>query len=378
MSRIKSPFQKWLYRNRLEIKVALALVIIFLGVFTYFRFFYKSPILPDPQIRALSMAQDKGVRFVQDHLTYRRGVIKQFDPLKSSQEKEYLSETLGLWMVYLVDTQRQSIFDKQVSYLKRYFLSPEDWVYWRIDQSTPSSCNASLDDLRIAFALARAGKVWKQKKYLTLSAVMARRMKKINLRDNYFVESYCQDPVPDISFKVDLSYLDLPAMAFLTQFDKDWQAVLYRSQKLLDEGKTPAGFYFDKYLIDKSKYGLQDMNLINQLICAQIESQMNARPSKLYLWLKKEYLTKGKIYGRYHPLTLKALVDYESPAVYGLMLSLAVFQNDLEFAQQLAKKLLLLQNNDGSFGQAPFEAFDHILILTGLRHYQTFVEESMH
>ncbi len=378
MSRIKSPFQKWLYRNRLEIKVAIGLMLFFIVVFLCLRLFYKPPVQPDTQTQALSLAQDKGVEFVLNHLTYRRGVIKQFDPLKNSQENEYLSETLGLWMVYLVETQRQSIFDKQVKNLQRYFLSPEDWVYWRIDQSTPSSCNASLDDLRIAFALAQAGKIWKQKKYLALSAVMAQRMKKINLRDNYFVESYCEAPQPDISFKVDLSYLDLPAMAYLSQFDKDWQAVLYRSQKLLNGGKTPTGFYFDKYLIDKSKYGLQDMNLINQLICAQVESQVNGKPSKLYLWLKNEYLKKGKVYGRYHPVTLKALVDYESPAVYGLMLSLAVFQNDMEFAQPLAKKLLLLQNNNGSFGQAPFEAFDHILILTALRHYQTFVQESMH
>jgi hypothetical protein len=378
MSRIKSPFQKWLYRHRLEIKVALGLILIFLGIFLYFNFFYKAPIPQNPEMRALFLAQDKGVGFVEHHLTYQRGVIKQLDPLKNSQDKVYLSETLGLWMVYLVDTERKGIFEKQVKNLQKYFLSSDDWVYWRIEEAVPSSCNASLDDLRIAFALARAGKTWKQKKYLKLSSVMAQKMKTINLRDNYFVESYCQAPVPDISFKVDLSYLDLPAMAFLTQFDKDWQAISYRSQKLLTEGKTATGFYFDKYIIDKQSYGLQDMNLINQLICAQIESQVNRKPSKLYFWLKNEYLKNGKVYGRYHPVTLKALVDYESPAVYGLLLSVAVFQNDLEFAQQLAKKIMSLQNKDGSFGQAPFEAFDHILILTGLNHYQTFVKETMH
>ena len=89
MSRIKSPFQKWLYRNRLEIKVAIGLMLFFIVVFLCLRLFYKPPVQPDTQTQALSLAQDKGVEFVLNHLTYRRGVIKQFDPLKNSQENEW-------------------------------------------------------------------------------------------------------------------------------------------------------------------------------------------------------------------------------------------------------------------------------------------------
>jgi hypothetical protein len=79
------------------------------------------------------------------------------------------------------------------------------------------------------------------------------------------------------------------------------------------------------------------------------------------------------VLGRYHPLTAKALVDYESPAVYGLFLSLAVMHDDRELAEKLKELILKKQNTDGSFGVAPFEAFDHVLILTALNHYQTHV-----
>ncbi len=118
------------------------------------------------------------------------------------------------------------------------------------------------------------------------------------------------------------------------------------------------------------------MNLINQLICALVEIQSGEPASKLYGWLKNEYLQKGKIYGRYHPQTLKPLVNFESPAVYGLMLSLAALQEDSDFAEKLKIKLLKMQNKNGSFGISPYEAFDHILILTGLYDYQTLVQKN--
>lgn len=370
MSRIKSRFQKWLHRNRLELRVAAGLILVFCAFLVYFKFFYTAPVPPAPQTVELLEAQEKAVRFINNHFVYKRGVIKQFNPDLPHQKEEYLSETLGLWMLYLVESDRQKLFDDQTQYLKKYFKAPAGWVYWRIESDQVNSCNATLDDLRIAYAQKLAGKKWKKKEYVRLAHQIALTMKPLNLRDNYLVESYCENPNPDISELVDLSYLDLPALQSLVAFDKDWNGVLYRAQKLLHEGKTPIGFYYDKYQVLNKKYSLQDMNLINQLICAIAEEQMGESSKPFYEFLKKQYLKNGKILGRYHPLTGKPLVNYESPAVYGLFLSYAVAQKDHDLTTKLKDHLLRLQNRDGSFGVAPFEAFDHILILTALNHYQ--------
>ncbi len=376
MSRIKSPFQKWLYRNRLELKVAVGLMILLCGSLVYFKFFYipsVSAISAAPQQIEVLEAQEKAVRFIQNHFVYKRGVIKQFNPELKKQNEEYLSETLGLWMLYLVESDRKALFEDQTHYLKNYFTAPTGWVYWRIEKDQVNSCNATLDDLRIAYALKLAGKKWKNKQHTQLAHQIAITLKTLNLRDNYLVESYCENPTPDVSDLVDLSYLDLVAMEALVPFDKDWSAVLYRSQKLLYEGKTKVGFYYDKYVVSQNKYTLQDQNLINQLICAINEEHLGQSSKEFYDFLKKEYLQKGRVLGRYHPLTAKALVDYESPAVYGLFLSLAVMHDDRELAEKLKELILKKQNTDGSFGVAPFEAFDHVLILTALNHYQTHV-----
>jgi hypothetical protein len=373
MSRIKSPFQKWLYRNRTELKVALALCCFLLVWLVYFKFFYVAPIPSEPQYNQVLEAQERGTHFLQNHLVYKRGMIKQFDPNRPQQNQEYLSETLGLWMLYLVESDHKKLFSDQYDYLKNHFLAPRGWVYWRIENDHPNSCNATLDDLRIAYALNLAGQKWKMKKYNQMARQLAQTLKTLNLRDNNLVESYCENPLPEVSPWVDLSYLDLLAIESLQKFDKDWGAVLYRSQKLLYDGKTRVGFYYDKYDVLKNKYGLKDMNLINQLICALNEESLGSSSKDLYEFLKTQYLKKGKVWGRYHPVTLKPLVDFESPAVYGLFLSLAVLHDDRELAEKLKDQLLKMQNKNGSFGSAPYEAFDHILILTGLRHYQTHV-----
>jgi hypothetical protein len=116
MSRIKSPFQKWLYRNRTELKVALALCCFLLVWLVYFKFFYVAPIPSEPQYNQVLEAQERGTHFLQNHLVYKRGMIKQFDPNRPQQNQEYLSETLGLWMLYLVESDHKKLFSDQYDY----------------------------------------------------------------------------------------------------------------------------------------------------------------------------------------------------------------------------------------------------------------------
>lgn len=73
------------------------------------------------------------------------------------QQDIYLSESLGLWMEYLVAKNDAIQFKKQISILHNYFLTRDTLVVWKIYGNQKAPANAFIDDLRIIGTLYTAG-----------------------------------------------------------------------------------------------------------------------------------------------------------------------------------------------------------------------------
>ncbi|MBJ8056471.1 glycosyl hydrolase lipoprotein, partial [Bacillus cereus] len=88
---------------------------------------------PEPAKPVLS-----GEYFMTHHLMTDQGMIRT----SLAEQPTYLSESLGLWMDYLVRKKDQTSFDQQVDVLRTQFLLEHNLLSWQIESHQKSKVNA--------------------------------------------------------------------------------------------------------------------------------------------------------------------------------------------------------------------------------------------
>jgi hypothetical protein len=194
-----------------------------------------------------------------------------------------------------------------------------------------------------------------------------------NTAGDFFTESYCWEDGGAAADTVDLSYLKLAAMDSLARYDTAWIPVMKKSMKLLQNGIKPSGMFWDKYDISTGSYGIDEGNLINNLLCAINLAQVDLPSGGVLSLLKSEWMEKGKILGGYGTDSLEVTADFENIAVYALALRLAVLLGDVSFAGELYNKLISWQITDktsyfyGAFATTEAHSFDNLEALLSLQ-----------
>ncbi|SEL21055.1 hypothetical protein SAMN04488688_103153 [Paenibacillus sp. cl141a] len=151
-----------------------------------------------------------------------------------------------------------------------------------------------------------------------------------------------------------------------------------RYQNLLAHMPSDGVFYPKTYQISSGKYEYDaSVNLIDQLIVGVHLAEMNHPPTDLIAFLKGEFRQHQRLAGRYTRESRKPDADYESPAVYGLAIILALQTNDLPWAQQLHERMLQFRDQDPAYpGGYVFDgnthAFDNLFPLLA----ETLFEQS--
>jgi hypothetical protein len=164
----------------------------------------------------------------------------------------------------------------------------------------------------------------------------------------------------------------LETMYLLSEYDRHWIPIYDKSLDLLKKGMRPNGFLFDKYNVEEKRFYDEEKNLINHLMCAIHLSERGFSNLKLLNFLEREWEKRGKIFGRYDPETGKPIVDYESAAVYGLVMRLALLEEKKKFAAEIYKKILKFRAAKkkslwyGSLCGEGCHGFDHLQILLSL------------
>lgn len=104
---------------------------------------------------------------VDSHYVNDEGVIHAYPDKRDS---EYLSESLGLYLEYLLQVDDEENFAKQAAILKDRFLvetGGQVFIPWRLYEE--ANVNALIDDVRIASALKGASEQFAEPAYLELS-----------------------------------------------------------------------------------------------------------------------------------------------------------------------------------------------------------------
>ncbi|MMZ61251.1 hypothetical protein D1872_233880 [compost metagenome] len=159
-----------------------------------------------------------------------------------------------------------------------------------------------------------------------------------------------------------LVYVDISSLQLMRDHQLIDEAAYDQYVDLLLYMPKEGAFFPKTFDVESMNYAFEDdVNLIDQIIIGIHLAKMGEEPKELLSFLKKEFKQQKKWYGRYNRLTQKPTVTYESPAVYGLGIILALQCDDRAFAKQLSAKMLSLRGKDTAYpGGYVFNKNTHI------------------
>ncbi|MER3125410.1 glycosyl hydrolase lipoprotein [Bacillus pumilus] len=349
--------------TRIHRMAIVLLIVILLGGCTWKQQKESSdPASPQPVL--------PGEYFMTHHLMTDQGLIRT----SFAEQHIYLSESLGLWMDYLVRKKDPNSFEQQFHVLQDQFLLDHHLLSWQIESDQKSQVNALVDDLRVIAALQKADHLWQKPAYQKTAKDIAQSLKDKNMYKG-ILSDYYDAAANRTSHTITLSYIDLAAIKELVSLHIFTKQMASHQLAILKHAPRQKGFFPKSYDIKKKAYSFdQEINMIDQLYTAFHADLANVHTSAIMKWLKTTFKEEGKLYGRYKLGTLKPSVTYESPSVYALVILYALKQNEPEFAKDVYERMKELQIKDplkpyygGYMNEKDTHSFDNLLPLIAER-----------
>lgn len=282
-------------------------------------------------------------QFIEEHLLKNSWLQTDI----TGRSKEYLSESIGLWMEFLVEQNEPIQFEEQVQLVEKHFLTKDNTVSWRILNDEKSTVNALIDDLRIMQALYNGTVLWEEESYEKLANHMASTMVNLNgmdgiLVDYYDVKTFSRANFVTMSYIIPEAYDMLYEKGFITENQHTANRNLVANAPLSKEG-----FFPQRYNVTTKSYEYEEeINLIDQYYIGYHRAQWGYDVQNLVNLTKEAMASEGVLYGRINPKTKKATVDYESAAVYALAILMMLELEENQLAKQLYDQALTLRISD--------------------------------
>ncbi|QAS53611.1 glycosyl hydrolase family 8 [Halobacillus litoralis] len=258
------------------------------------------------------------------------------------QGREALSESLGLLMLYAIETEDKPTFDQSYHTLVNLFMEESGFVYWKLTKNgkVEDPTNALVDDLRIVKALTEGYLLWQESKYKDTANQISHFLGKNMMNKSTLTDFYDRSNEAR-SDTITLSYLDIEALKILVQNNHITNDSYMRMIELSTGFPLKNGLAPKSYRIDRNEYLYDDeVNMIDQLLVALNKSQLSENSKGLIEFIYSELNNKGILYGEYNIETLKPSVDYESPAVYGLLIMLSIEIENKKLALKAYERMI--------------------------------------
>lgn len=314
-------------------------------------------------------------RFIEQHLLATDGRLQTN---MTNRKNEYLSESIGLWMTYLLLKNDYASFDQQVKLLKEHFLTKDYLVIWEIKGNQKATANAFIDDLRIVHALYSASEQWNNAAYADLARKMGKALVKYQVSEQLMVDfielkSKAQGTDVTLSYFIPGGFEAMHTLHLLPD------EVYDTSKNLLVNAPFSTTDLFPKaYHLPSGEYLYDDeVNMIDQFYTGYHRAKWGGDVTALVNFTKEIFSNHdGKIYGRYDHQTKMPIVEFESASVYALAILMFLEIGDEDFANTLYEKMISLRVNDEA---SPFyggyidisskdtHIFDHLLALIAER-----------
>lgn len=284
------------------------------------------------------------------------GLIKNY---AKETDVQYLSESIGQYLYYLLLVEDKKEFKQQVEGLRNNFLVKQPsgtFVKWSV--SSEITTNALVDDFRIIEVLKKASIQFQEPSYLKLAKELEETLNSTQLTKGVLVDFY-DWKLQKKTTTLHLSYINYQIIKENAKVDdKAYQKILVDSIEL----DTP--FFKEIYDIDRQVYLAADeksVNMIDQLMIAiQYVKFTNQAPKVFDQWLKDEWNKNGKLYGGYLKENFTPAVSYESSAVYALATLYFKLSHEVTYSDQMYTMLLTQPSFDENADYSMIHFFDYI------------------
>ena len=319
------------------------------------------------------------VDFINKYFVMENGAVL----IQSRDADTVLSESCGLYLLACARLNDKARFDKTLGFIKKELISEKGVLYWKINIKTGQKerSSASIDDLRVARALIEAHKIWKQEDYLKDALGLASAIMENETSEGYVLDSFSWEDKATKSGTVNISYLDLPTIKLLCEYDPRWEPIYQRCRALMLDSVRNNGLFWEEYDLGAKKFYYKEGNVINQAYSALHLGQAGvvASDMKFVEFLRKQLLKNGSVFIIYDE-NGRALDRRESAAVYALCARLFRDLRDKKNENICYEKMLSFQERirynkyRGGFGRfAPaakrnynsFDSLEALLTITG-------------
>ncbi|WP_432353052.1 hypothetical protein [Sporosarcina sp. A2] len=283
--------------------------------------------------------------FIRTYLLQPDGFIRT---TITDRADEYLSESMGLWMLYLVESDEPKRFKTQVKTLQAEFLTADHLVTWQIIGHKKASANALIDDIRIVQALYTASEKWNKPTYQSLADQMSRSIARYQTIEGILTD-FVETSNKEVGTELTLSYIVPQALDLMVERKLLSNDVYLKTQQvLLDAPITENGLFPRSYSTRTSRYTYDaDVHMIDQFYTGYHRAVWDGDVTGLMSFTKQVFLDGGhKLYGRYDRTTRKPTVTFESAAVYALASMMFREVGETEFADQLLNRMEQLAVQD--------------------------------
>lgn len=283
-------------------------------------------------------------RFINDELTAKNNLIRTNI---TNRKKEYLSESMGIWLQYLVSSNQKGNFEIAEQAMKEKLLLSNNLVAWQLKNNKLGTTNAFIDDARIIEALVSASEKWGNPKYAQLANKIAIANRKYSTNDGIFVDFASTDS-SNKAKSIMISYLMPNELTAIRKVDENAQEIVENSLEILKNATTDKnGYYAKNYNIQSSSYEFdKDVHMIDQFLTAinkvKIGQDTTAFKKNIKTLLKRD----GHIFGQYNRKTNNATVNFESPAVYSYAARYFQELGDKTTANKMINLLKAMQQSD--------------------------------
>lgn len=242
----------------------------------------------------------------EHYMNTETGLIHAYPNQPGSQ---YLSESIGLYMEYLIVNKNKKAFNTLFHSFEKEFIvtkGKETFIKWQLEDKI--NTNALIDDARITAALLKASDIFNDPKYKYLTdkilVTIATNQKNEGTYADFFDWSLGKP-----ASRITLSYL---TNNFFKIFPDTRQ-----TKELLILPKQAEVFFPEYYNIEEKSYVKSGtVHMIDQLLIASNRENIGHSSNLFNVWLIEEWKANHKLYGQYDRDTLQPSVSYESLSVY--------------------------------------------------------------
>lgn len=261
-----------------------------------------------------------------------QGLIHAYPQQPNSQ---YLSESIGLYMEFLLRVKDQQGFEQQFVHLVDHFLvqqGNERYIRWELEEHT--TVNALIDDVRIIKVLQQASDEFHNPEYAKVADRLQGTIQKQQKQTFAGPESAgLYTDFYDWTLEIPASRVTL---SYLTP--EFWE-LFPDAQKNKDLLLQDEGIFLPEYYDGKTRQWIhaKEAHMVDQLLIA-LNKEPFGQDSDFYAWVVKEWEDKQVIKGRYDKNTLQPTVSYESLAVYHYLYKYFLKKEEPELAMEVYKR----------------------------------------